>query len=176
MINDIRIVRSRRRSITLSVNKDLTVTVKAPHLTSKAVITSFVERNEAWISRRLELQRSINGIKETYSSSTPEGRKARKEALAYLSQRAEYWAELMGVKPSKIRLSSAEKRYGSCNTRGEISYSVILMIYPQEYIDGVIVHELAHLKQMNHSKAFYKEIEKVMPDYRERMKKMKKTA
>ena len=79
----------------------------------------------------------------------------------------------MGVTPSKVRLSSAEKRYGSCNSRGEIAYSVILMIYPEEYVDAIIVHELAHIRHMDHGKAFYAEVEGVMPDYRARMKKMK---
>jgi len=176
MNDKVTIQRSARRSVAISVNRDLSVTVKAPRLMKKEHILAFVEKNRDWISRRCEMQRRINGIKEKYSASSPEGRKARKDALGYLTARTELWAARMALKPSKIRLSSAEKRYGSCNSRGEIAYSGILMMYPEECIDAVIVHELAHLKHMNHGRAFYAEIEKIMPDYRKRMRKMKKAA
>lgn len=168
------IERSRRKSLSLSVTKDLQVLVKAPYLMKSSIIKDFIAKNEWWIESRVERQKGINALKDEYSSSTAVGRAKRKAVLEMLSQRTLYWADIMGVKPSKIRLSSAEKRFGSCNSKGEISYSVILAHFSAEEQDAVIVHELAHLKEMNHGKRFYEIVLKTMPDYRKRIKNLKK--
>ena len=80
----------------------------------------------------------------------------------------EHFAELMGVRPTGIRISSAKKRFGSCSPKNSISYSWQVMLYPDELVDYVIVHELAHIKHKNHGKDFYAFIASVMPDHKER--------
>jgi predicted metal-dependent hydrolase len=79
----------------------------------------------------------------------------------------------MGLKYGRITITSAKKRFGSCSTAGNISYSYRLMLYPEEAREYVVVHELAHLVQMNHSKEFYNIIAKVLPDYKYRKKMLK---
>jgi predicted metal-dependent hydrolase len=167
------IERSRRKSLSLSITKDLQVLVKAPYLMKNSIIKDFIAKNEGWIESRMERQGGINALKEEYSSSTSAGRAKRKALLEALTQRTLYWAEIMEVNPSEIRLSSAEKRFGSCNSKGEISYSVILAHFSEREQDAVIVHELAHLKEMNHGKRFYEIVLKAMPDYRKRINNLK---
>ena len=79
----------------------------------------------------------------------------------------------MNLKYGRITITSAKTRFGSCSSKGNISFSYRLMLYPRELVDYVIVHELAHLSEMNHSDRFYKIIESVLPDYRERVKRLK---
>ena len=79
----------------------------------------------------------------------------------------------MNLKYGRITITSAKTRFGSCSSKGNISFSYRLMLYPRELVDYVIVHELAHLSEMNHSDRFYRIIESVLPDYRERVKRLK---
>jgi predicted metal-dependent hydrolase len=79
----------------------------------------------------------------------------------------------MGIKYGRITITSARTRFGSCSSEGNISYSYRLMLYPEEAIDYVVVHELAHRREMNHSPRFYAIVERILPDYKERRKLLK---
>lgn len=94
----------------------------------------------------------------------------KSEAEQYFNQETARYAEKMGLKYGRIRITSAKRRFGSCNTKGTICFSYRLMLYPKEAREYVIVHELAHLVYMNHSKDFYALIERFMPDYKNRKK------
>ena len=96
-----------------------------------------------------------------------------KSAKNVLPDKVAYYAEIMGLKYGRITITSAKHRFGSCSSKGNLSFSYRLMMYPEAAIDYVVVHELAHIVEMNHSKAFYAVIEKVLPDYKERIKLLK---
>ena len=74
----------------------------------------------------------------------------------------------LGVTPTGIKITSAKKRFGSCNGKNSICFSLYLMQYPQAAIDYVVVHELCHIRHHDHSPAFYRLVESVLPDYKER--------
>ena len=97
----------------------------------------------------------------------------RKIAREYIVPKTEYFSHIMGLKYGRITITGAKTRFGSCSSKGNLSFSYRLMLYPPEAIDYVIVHELAHLCEMNHSKRFYSIIERVLPDYKERIKRLK---
>ena len=84
-----------------------------------------------------------------------------------------HYAAIMGVVPTGIKITSAKTRFGSCSSKNSLCFSLYLMAYPDRAIDYVVVHELAHIRQKNHSPAFYAEVAKVMPDYKERVKLLK---
>jgi len=79
----------------------------------------------------------------------------------------------MNLKYGRITITSAKTRFGSCSSKGNISYSYKLMLYPEAAREYVVVHELAHLVEMNHSKRFYSLVERYLPDYKERRKLLK---
>ncbi len=88
------------------------------------------------------------------------------EALQFFEQRAAIYAPLLNVAPSAIKLSEAKTQWGSCTARGSVRLNVQLIKLPPRLIDYVVVHELAHLREMNHSAAFWRVVEDVCPDYR----------
>jgi len=88
--------------------------------------------------------------------------------------RVSYYAKKYGFEVKKIRISSARTRWGSCSTRGTLSFTWRLILAPQDVVDYVVVHELCHLRELNHSKNYWALVEEIMPDYKVRRAWLKK--
>lgn len=97
----------------------------------------------------------------------------RRQAMPFFSARVAHYAPLMNVKPLDIKLSTARTRWGSCTSNGVIRLNLQLIKLPQYLIDYVVVHELAHLRQMNHSAAFWRVVESACPDYQKLRRELK---
>ena len=80
----------------------------------------------------------------------------------------------MGVHFNMVRIKDVKTLWGSCSSRKNLNFNRKLFLLPEKLIDYICVHELAHLKQMNHSEKFWKEVEKLIPDYRERRAELKR--
>lgn len=165
------IVYSDRRTIALSI-KDERLIVRAPYGTPMERIEKIVNDHREWIDKHIIMQRNK---RQKYGSLTDEKiKELRNLAKRIIPIKVKYFSEIMGVKYGRITITGAQTRFGSCSSKGNLSFSYRLMQYPNEAIDYVVVHELAHLFEMNHSKKFYKIIENVLPDYKERQKMLKK--
>lgn len=90
----------------------------------------------------------------------------KKQALPHLAQRAFFFSKLHGLAPPRVYLSSANSRWGSCNSKREVRFSWRLMKARPALIDYVVCHELAHLRHMDHSAAFWQEVERMCPEYK----------
>ncbi len=91
-------------------------------------------------------------------------------AKRYIPERVTYWADIIGVTYGRISIRQQKTRWGSCSGEGNLNFNCLMMQMPKEIIDYVIVHELCHRKQMNHSKLFWAEVGNILPDYKERRK------
>lgn len=163
--------RSNRKTLALEINKKCEIIVRAPLHLSKRKIDKFVSEHEEWIEKNLEKVKKRT--QNAYELSEQEIKELRKKAKEYLPQRTEYFAEIMGVEYTSIKITSAKTRYGSCSAKNGICYSLYLMQKPLNAVDYVVVHELAHTVHHNHSPQFYAFIEKFMPDYKERNRLLK---
>lgn len=162
-----KIIWSQRKTLALCINRQGEPEVRAPYGCPQAVIERFIEKNQGWLEKRLQEH-------QEQKQYTPQEIEAlRRRAKEYLPPRVAYYAAQMGVAPTAVRITSARTRYGSCSGKNSINFSLYLMEKSNRAIDYVVVHELAHIKQHNHSPAFYKEIEKILPDYKERIKELK---
>lgn len=165
-----RVVYSVRKSISIGVDES-GVFVRAPLNTDKERIEKLLVKYSAWIEKNLAL---MEKKRELHRDRKPEEVAAlKKEAKVYLAEKAEYYANIMGLKYGRITITSAKKRFGSCSSKGNICYSYRLMLYPEAAREYVVVHELAHLVEMNHSKKFYDVIAGVLPDYKHRKRLLK---
>lgn len=97
----------------------------------------------------------------------------RKQARRYLEEKTAWWAERMGVTYLRISIRDQATRWGSCSSKGNLNYNWKLVLLPEELADYVVVHELAHRVFMNHSKDFWKVVERELPDYRQRRRRLK---
>ena len=96
-----------------------------------------------------------------------------KQAAATLPERVRFFAQQMGLSYGRITIRSQRTRWGSCSAKGNLNFNCLLMLMPQEVRDYVVLHELCHRKEMNHSTAFWAEVEAVCPDYRVHRKWLK---
>ena len=155
MAYPVEIIRSDRASVSLTVTKELTVCVRAPKNMDEAELYALVERHAAWIEKHMEIQKRRNTARTAYELTETDIEALKAEAKRVLPKKVEYFAKLMGVKPKSVKITSAHSRFGSCSSQNGICFSYILMRYPEEAIDYVVVHELAHIKHHNHSRSFY---------------------
>ena len=162
-----KLIKSKRKTVELTIDDELCPIIKAPLNMPQRDIDSFFEKHRRWVQKHTEAKR----IRMEKNAVSPEAELAAKQnALPYLAARTEYFAALMELKPTGIKITSAQKRFGSCSGKNSICYSWRLMLYPPEAIDYVVVHELAHIVHKNHSAKFYALVAKYLPDYKEREK------
>lgn len=167
---DILVIRAKRKTMSLSVNDDLQAVVRAPFAVPEKDIREFVESNSAWLEKAvLRKQKQL----ERYDISDDEKEQLKSLAKQVIPERVEYYSRLMNLYPTDVKITSAKKRFGSCNGKNSLCFSYFLMKYPIEAVDYVVVHELAHIKHHNHGKDFYKLIKKYLPDYKERERLLK---
>jgi len=96
-----------------------------------------------------------------------------KLAKAHLSERVSFFGEQMNLFPSSVKVNNAKARWGSCSSQGSINFSWRIIMASDDVIDYVVVHELAHLRHMNHSSEFWETVERFLPDYRKRNRELK---
>lgn len=162
------VIRSKRKTLSLQVNDKCEVIVRAPLRYPESKINEFVKEHTAWIEKAVLRQKQNSFKFDSLTESEIEFLKNR--LREYLPGKLDYYSELMEVRHNGYKVTSARKRFGSCSGRNTLCFSYILMLYPEEAIDYVIVHELAHIRYHNHSKDFYRFIESVMPDYNARQR------
>ena len=184
---NVKIIRSNRKTLAIQINPDLSVTVRAPIYASQREIGRILKEKEGWIQKHIEKIREQEAKrKEMYGEKGEYGKSAEREylsneeihklaekALEYIPKRVSYFAKQIGVTYGKITIRNQKTRWGSCSSKGNLNFNCLLMLTPPEVIDYVVVHELCHRKEMNHSGAFWAEVEKVLPDYKEQVKWLK---
>jgi predicted metal-dependent hydrolase len=210
-----RLVRSRRKTIAIIVERDASLTVRAPLRMSETRVNAFVESHRDWITRNqakvlaagpissknylegetflfLGKAYPLNILPRQRSALTFDGESFRLsksalpkaqetfvrwykgQATLYLFERVLTLAGKHGFHYQKIRISSARTRWGSCSSRGTLSFTYRLVMAPPEVVDYVVMHELVHTQIHNHSKKFWDRLEALMPDFKSRLAWLKK--
>ena len=166
---DYQVIRSRRRTLSVEITADAKVVVRAPLRMSSLEIRGFLETKALWISEHLEKRKRQmleSGAREKEPPlSEEEIHNLAVQAGKVLAQRTEYYAEKIGVTYGRITIRCQKTRWGSCSSKGNLNYNCLLMLTPPEVQDYVVVHELCHRKEMNHSRRFWAEVAKILPDY-----------
>ena len=166
-----KLIRSKRKTVSIEVNERCEVLVRAPLRISQKEIEKLVFEKQKWIENALKTMQERAENRKTYTDEDITA--LYKKASEILPERLEFWSNVTGIFPTGVKITSAKKRFGSCSPKNSLSFSVYLFDYPPDAIDYVIVHELCHIKEHNHSARFWTLVQKYMPDYKERQKLLK---
>ena len=163
------IIRSDRKTIAIQIQPDGNVIVRAPKRMRIEEIKRFVESKAEWIEKHLSNCTSQNQQKLT----DQEIQALREKARALVTERVQYYAPLIGVTYNQIVIRAQHTRWGSCSSKGNLNFNCLLALVPREVLDYVVVHELCHRKELNHSDRFWNKVAKILPDYKVRKKWLK---
>jgi len=159
------LVRSSRKTIAIYIRPGGNVEVRAPLRASRRDIDRFVASKQAWINEKIAL---VQARPEAPVYDPALEKQYRARAKEILPGKVAYYANLMGLSPAQVKVNGAQKRWGSCSGKGNLNFSWRLMLADDDVIDYVVVHELAHLREMNHSPRFWAVVAAVVPDYHEK--------
>jgi predicted metal-dependent hydrolase len=166
MTYDYSVIFSKRKTLGLEITKESKILIRAPLRTPRWRIEKMIADHTQWIDKHLARQRQRTAAEP----SAEEAAFLKKRAQNELPARVAHYAALMGLTPTGITVTGAEKRFGSCSPKNRLCFSWRLMRYPEAAVDYVVVHELAHIRHKNHGKDFYALIASVLPDHKERKK------
>lgn len=165
-----RVIRSSRRTIAIQICADGGVLVRCPRRMDAEAIQAFVQSRSGWIEKHLAKQAALPKLP---AFTDAELRDLAQKALRIIPERVACFAPLIGVSYGRISIRNQRSRWGSCSGKGNLNFNCLLMLAPDEVVDYVVVHELCHRKEMNHSKRFWAEVERILPDYKVRKKWLK---
>lgn len=164
-----RLIRSRRRTLSLEIRPDGEVIVRAPARLPMREVERFLVSRGEWLDRHLSAPRPAPRL-----VSAQEQQAMRREAALLMPPLVARYAAALGARPARVRITSAQKRLGSCNAKGVVCISWRLMASPGDIVAYVAAHEAAHLKHLNHSPAFYRALSGLMPDHARRAKALRR--
>lgn len=157
-----RLIRSARKTISLQITQDGELLVRAPERIGRGEIDRFVESKRGWIEKHLR-QTEPDVPKMTEA----EFEELVRQAMEVIPKVVARFALVVGVTYGRITIRNQRTRWGSCSTKGNLNFNCLLLRVPQDVLEYVVVHELCHRKEMNHSPKFWAEVERVLPNYAE---------
>ena len=169
MSNEIKvtIIRSNRKTLSVEL-KPNEIIARAPARMKEKEIYKFIKSKKSWIDKHLtKLNEKQKVLDDLQPYTQEEIKQFTAKAKTDIPKRVEFYAEKIGVTYNKITIRCQQTRWGSCSSKGNLNFNCLLVLLPDEVIDSIVVHELCHLKQMNHSARFYAEIDKAFPNYKQ---------
>lgn len=161
----VKIIQSKRKTISIEI-KEEGILVRAPQSMSRQDIYAFLCKKSNWIEKHQKIMKERGKILEQITPYTlDEIRALAEKALVVIPEKVKHYAPLIGVDYGRITIRNQRTRWGSCSSKGNLNFNCLLMLFPDDVVDSVVVHELCHRKYMNHSARFYAEVEKVFPEY-----------
>ncbi len=171
MTYDIEIIRSDRRTLAVEVKHDLRVIVRAPLRLSQRAVQVFIQRNTAWIDEHVEAMRQRQACEEAAHPAPPftedEIRALTRQAAEVIPPKVAAIASVLNVDYGRVTIRHQVSRWGSCSAKGNLNFNCLLMLAPDEVIDYVIIHELCHRQQLNHTPSFWTLVEMHCPNYKQ---------
>lgn len=169
------IIRSKRKTISLIVKKDLSVIVRAPNRMGSKEIEAFVSKHSDWVMKqKIKISERYKGQEER-TLSEKEIKELKEKAREIMPDKTAYFSKITGLMPNNVKITSAVTRWGSCSARNNICFPYRIVLLPEELIDYIVIHELCHIKEKNHSSRFYNLLESFLPDYKDREKRLNLT-
>lgn len=168
-----RLIRARRKTLSIRITQEGNLEIRAPLGMPKGEIEAFLKEKAQWI----ETHRTKVLAEYAQGQEAPLGEEEiltlAEQMRQRLPEKLNRHAASMGVTFGRVTIRCQQTRWGSCSSRGNLNFNCLLMLAPEEVLDYVVVHELAHRKQMNHSALFWQEVARECPDYKKSLRWLK---
>ena len=164
------LIRSARRTLAVQIKRNGQVIVRANYRTSLKSIENFLSAKSAWIKKHLA-EMTNNSVLPKFTEE--EIREFIASAKSAVPKKTAYFSKIIGVDYGRITIRRARTLWGSCTAKGNLNFNCLLAAVPENVADYVIIHELCHRKQMNHSQAFWRAVEQYCPEYKKCRKWLK---
>lgn len=168
-----RLIRARRKTLSIRITQEGNLEIRAPLGMPKGEIEAFLKEKAQWI----ETHRAKVLAEYTQGQEAPLGEEEiltlAEQMRQRLPEKLNRHAASMGVTFGRVTIRCQQTRWGSCSGKGNLNFNCLLMLAPEEVLDYVVVHELAHRKQMNHSALFWQEVARECPDYKKSLRWLK---
>ena len=168
-----RLIRARRKTLSIRITQEGNLEIRAPLGMPKGEIEAFLKEKAQWI----ETHRAKVLAEYTQGQEAPLGEEEiltlAEQMRQRLPEKLNRHAASMGVTFGRVTIRCQQTRWGSCSSRGNLNFNCLLMLAPEEVLEYVVVHELAHRKQMNHSALFWQEVARECPDYKKSLRWLK---
>ncbi|MCM1173787.1 MAG: M48 family metallopeptidase [Blautia sp.] len=164
------VIKSKRRTFGISIDENGEILFRVPLRTAEREIMQMAEEKSHWIiTHYLEIRakknsRPVSGLSAVQRTALEN--RYKEAARSYIPQRVAYYHDMTGGVYRRVSIRDQKTRWGSCSSKGTLSFNWRLMLAPPAVLDYVVVHELCHLTHMDHSAAFWQAVEAVCPDYR----------
>ena len=161
-------VSGRARRMRIAVYCDSTVVVTLPLGLNFSLVEKFIAAKLPWIAKSLEYFSARGGFKNRaiVKSGRRDYAQHRQQALELAKAKVEEWNKIYGFDYSRINIKNQKTRWGSCGKKGNLNFNYKIVHLPEKLVDYLIVHELCHLKEFNHSKNFWNLVTQTMPEYK----------
>lgn len=166
-----RIVRSNRKTLGIYITREGEVEVRCPWQATGADVRAQVEAHRDWIEKHLAAKQDLPEKLPPFTQE--EIRQMADLALKVFPAKVAHFARLLGVTYGRITIRAQKSKWGSCSSQGNLNFNCVLMRAPEAVVDYIVVHELCHRKHMDHSAAFWAEVERLVPDYQAHKKWLK---
>ena len=163
----------RAKRMRLVIYCDGSFVVTAPERLDFARIEDFIFEKAEWVLKKLRVMKKSGRSMVFAKFSKREYEKLKERSLCLAKNRVGEYNKIYGFKYERISIRNQKSRWGSCSKKGNLNYNYKISLMPEDLADYIIVHELCHLKEFNHSKNFWSLVARAIPDYRERRKKIK---
>ncbi|MCR5636195.1 MAG: M48 family metallopeptidase [Clostridiales bacterium] len=171
---EITVIKSARKTVAIQIKPDGRIYVRAPFDMTDSEVRDFVSEKTDWINKTL---RKFEDLEKKGGEIIPltqqQINELKQKAFVYIEPKLKKYAALLRVEPAKLTVRNQKTCWGSCSKNGNISINCLVMFMPEEVIEYIIVHELCHLKEMNHSKNFWLEVGRILPRYKNSRKWLK---
>ena len=165
---------ARRMRISMYRNGDMVVV--APHKMPENIIESFLIKKAAWILRKLDYFKEFGGPRRSKKEEKTRFLEYKDRARIFAEERIAYFNASYSFHVGHITIRNQKTRWGSCSKRGDLNFNYKIALLPRHLSDYIIVHELCHLAELNHSQTFWRLVGKTIPDYSAIKKELKKSA
>lgn len=166
-------VSKRSRSVRVAVYCDGAVVVTKPFFVSQGTVERFISDKAEWVLSKIEYFSRL-GIKVFFKNTRAEYGELKNKARLIAMQKVVYWNQQYGFSYNRISIKNQKSRWGSCSKKGNLNFNYKIALLPEKLVDYIVIHELCHLGEFNHSKKFWNLVEKAAPDYQNSRNELKK--